>query len=538
MGMVPDLSTIDPDDMVWVPDEVLHPAKQPSVTYEHPGQQKLGDARARQQEIDAEIVQLIDRLVADYMTAMYGGKWRDIGQKKRDELYTKVRDNLVPKIMNGLKEGKDITEIDIGDVPTGLYQDFVKSVKTLTDERATIQQDIELLETDPRNEPTVQRPLQDVVRDIALGPPMEAPQMDAVDPYVYEQEFYGAEAPPVTLAGARMMGPAQMQAAQTMGAQIDTGMIDPWLEAEQAGQMQQMEALGLMRGAALGQAPSAAEIQMQMGIDEAIQAQQAAANAARGGAGAQMRAQRLAAQQGAAMQQQGIRQAAMLRAQEMAQARQGFLAGAGQARTQDQFMADLAQARALAQAGFTQEALQLNARLQQEANATNATFLQQAAANNQQAINEVAIFNAQQQNTMGAMEAGFAQEAGMFGEGARVETGMAAQDLDYRTKIANLDAELKTRGLDTNARVQMIASILGVDAEQIRADLGLAGIGADVYRTEQQIESQERMQERDIEAREPEWYEVLGDMFETFAPPVEAVGTLFSSGATSGEKKE
>jgi len=81
------------------------------------------------------------------------------------------------------------------------------------------------------------------------------------------------------------------------------------------------QALALQQAAASGQAPSVAALQQQAGLESALAAQVAAANSARGGAGAQIAAQRNAMQQGAALQQGQINQAAQLRAAEMANAR-------------------------------------------------------------------------------------------------------------------------------------------------------------------------------------------------------------------------
>lgn len=83
----------------------------------------------------------------------------------------------------------------------------------------------------------------------------------------------------------------------------------------------QLDSLGLSRDAAYGRAPSVAQLQMGQGIDASIAAQQAQANAARGGGGNVALAQRQAAINGAQMQQAGVSQAGLMRAQEMAAAR-------------------------------------------------------------------------------------------------------------------------------------------------------------------------------------------------------------------------
>jgi len=97
-----------------------------------------------------------------------------------------------------------------------------------------------------------------------------------------------------------------------------------------------LNALNLQQQAAMGQAPSVAQLQQQQGLEQALQAQLAAANSVRGGRGAQIAAARNAAMQGANMQQGLINQAAQLRAQEMAQARGDYLQGANMLNAADQ----------------------------------------------------------------------------------------------------------------------------------------------------------------------------------------------------------
>jgi hypothetical protein len=113
---------------------------------------------------------------------------------------------------------------------------------------------------------------------------------------------------------------------------------------------QQGEAMGLMRAAALGQQPSAAQIQMGQGIDASIAGQMAAANSARGGGANIALAQRNAAAQGSQMQTAGINQSAALRAQEMAQARSAYDQAASSQRAQDLQLAGMDAQTAMQQA--------------------------------------------------------------------------------------------------------------------------------------------------------------------------------------------
>ena len=138
----------------------------------------------------------------------------------------------------------------------------------------------------------------------------------------------------------------------------------------QAGNAYSSHALNLSQQAAMGNAPSAAAIQQQQGLQQALQGQLASANSVRGGAGNQLAASLNAQNQGALMQQNGINNAAMLRAQEMAAAR-GEFANAGFQQ------AGLEQQRNLAQLYAQQQANQL---AQQGELATNAMNQQQQLA--------------------------------------------------------------------------------------------------------------------------------------------------------------
>lgn len=86
--------------------------------------------------------------------------------------------------------------------------------------------------------------------------------------------------------------------------------------------------LNLLQSAAQGNAPSVAQGILQQGMDQAIAAQMAMANA--GNMSNQIVRQRAAADQGANIAQQTANQAGMLRATEMANARQAFNQGATQ----------------------------------------------------------------------------------------------------------------------------------------------------------------------------------------------------------------
>ncbi len=128
------------------------------------------------------------------------------------------------------------------------------------------------------------------------------------------------------------------QNAMMAGRGFDTmmGGEDPRLsgayDANRAGD--QANAMGLMRGAAEGTAPSFAQQQMRQGLDASMASQQAIAGGARG-EGAMALAGGNMAFNTAALQNQGAMNSSMLRAQEMAQARGAYGDMTNQVASQD-----------------------------------------------------------------------------------------------------------------------------------------------------------------------------------------------------------
>jgi len=98
---------------------------------------------------------------------------------------------------------------------------------------------------------------------------------------------------------------------------------------------QQMGALALTRDAAMGKAPSQAEILGHSMVNDSLNAQLAGAASARGGPAAQAAAMRQAQMGAAAFQQQGANNIAAMRAGEMANARDAYAAQAGNLRSGD-----------------------------------------------------------------------------------------------------------------------------------------------------------------------------------------------------------
>ncbi len=97
----------------------------------------------------------------------------------------------------------------------------------------------------------------------------------------------------------------------------------------------QVGALQLQRAAAEGNAPSAALVQQNMGLQQARAAQQSMAASARGGPLAQASANRQAMNNAAQIQAGSVQQNALLRAQEMENARAGYMGGSNALRGSD-----------------------------------------------------------------------------------------------------------------------------------------------------------------------------------------------------------
>jgi hypothetical protein len=174
--------------------------------------------------------------------------------------------------------------------------------------------------------------------------------------------YYNAEGNPIYTGAQtdidryRQMG---AQAGANRAPQINYGQANQFLGMGQYARNQQTEALRLQQQAAMGNAPSVAQAQMQQGLGQALNQGQALAAGARG-AGAMGIAQANAAQGAAGLQAQTVGNAAALRAQEMAQARGDYMAGASGIRAQD-----------YGAAGMTGGWAQNQAALQEQQNALN-----------------------------------------------------------------------------------------------------------------------------------------------------------------------
>lgn len=211
-------------------------------------------------------------------------------------------------------------------------------------------------------------------------------------------------------AVAQNVSAGQMRGAQMQGAIINAGGFNQATGAQNALARQGGQAIGMLRGAAAGQAPSVAELQGQRQTQQIQQQALALGASARGGAdmraGMQRQAMMSAADAGAA----NVANSAQLRAGEMAQARGQLVGAIGQQQGLAQSQGQNALGLATAQAN-----------LRQGANAQNAGFAQQAGMANQQAslqaaqANQQAGLQATGQNQSAYANAVQADQAAMMG---------------------------------------------------------------------------------------------------------------------------
>lgn len=248
---------------------------------------------------------------------------------------------------------------------------------------------------------------------------------------------------------ARLQQPSQtIQAPTAQAATIQQHELDAQRRRETQSRNLAGANIERLTDAAEGRVPSAAEIQQQQGLQSALKGQLAAAASARGGAGAQIAAQRQAANVGAGMQAQATQQAAALRAQEQAQAR-GELTGAIQAQRAGD-MGFFGQEAGVAgqQAGFRQQANMLAPQLTLDA----------------------ARVNQQQQQLDNQLT------TSLLGLGLDAERLATMSTADKQRLALQYDQMMVNRDLgiaQTNAGAQ--AAQAGAQANMMGAGLGLAG---------------------------------------------------------------
>ncbi len=269
-------------------------------------------------------------------------------------------------------------------------------------------------------------------------------------------------APQAGFRGVERVGPTT-GAAPMGAARIGTDLTA--LLQSQEGRAAQLDATQMARQAALGFAPSVAQLQAAQVAQGGLQAQLAAAASARGGGAAQMAAQREAAMAGAQITGQAARDIGQLRAAEMAQARQEYGGLTTQQRAQDLQALGMSADQALAQAQLEQQAAMQNQAMQQQAILQSQQLAQQAALTEAGLGVDVDLANLQAQMQQRGLTAQQQQAImrELTGYGARQQqAGMSYEQMRLNTLM----------GLEQMRQQQAMAE------QQRRTQLGAAGIGA------------------------------------------------------------
>ena len=264
-------------------------------------------------------------------------------------------------------------------------------------------------------------------------------------------------------AEAASFTPAQIQAMREAEAariaRDDAGIRDRQLALAQA-----------LEAQAAGTGPSVAEQQLRRSGEQAIAAQAALAASARGGN--PILAQRQAAQQTAAIQQDLAGRAAELRLQEQAQARQALGAVLGETRGQD-IGVSTEQARLLQQAELSNVEAQRQralAQAQLEQGAAQFAATEQGATSR---FNVEQGLRADLANREADLRAALADQAAVqqsqqFNAKARDEMTRFAADANLRASLANQAATLQAQGMTLDA----IAKFMGLEQDSVKSILG------------------------------------------------------------------
>jgi hypothetical protein len=157
-------------------------------------------------------------------------------------------------------------------------------------------------------------------------------------------------APDLATSEANRVGGLAEAARNEKAPQMDLTQVNQTRSQAQEGRGNELQALGLARDAAMGNAPSAAQATLQKGVDAANQGAASMAASARGGGGNLALAGLQAGQQQAQNIAGAGQNAAILRADEMAKAREAFMSGSVQQRANELQAQGLDQKSAMDQA--------------------------------------------------------------------------------------------------------------------------------------------------------------------------------------------
>lgn len=293
----------------------------------------------------------------------------------------------------------------------------------------------------------------------SLGP-MERPQavFAAAPQSVNADRVHEVYINPIERVKAAQIAQAQQaRSQQANAAQIDTGQQNQFRN-------QQMDLLSALTASANGTGgPSAAQMQLQKGVDQAIAVQRAQAAGAHGTGTVTANLQ--AANNIGTLTQTSAADAAILRANEQQQARQQLLAGLQGARATD---VDLA----TSQAGFQNATNLTNAQLGTSVNLANAHEANVVNMTQAQLQQQAAMGNAAAQNELNSRQAAIAMQAQTANQDAGLRAAMANQGAGLQTSLAN--AGYANQANIVGAQEANRGNLAGADM-QLRAGLANAG---------------------------------------------------------------
>ena len=271
---------------------------------------------------------------------------------------------------------------------------------------------------------------------LGWAPPAQQAHLGYVPPAATGQLNYGAMAPGLGVTAGGLANDAGTRELQRMN-------------------------LGLLGQAAVGSVPSAAEAQLQRGLDAGLKQNLAMAASASGTAANQTAARTNAMRANTSAQLQTGGQAAQLRAAEQATARQALTDSLTGIRNQDLGVAGLGSQ--LAQTGLQAASTQLGAETQ-----TN-------------------LGNLQAGTTLATAQLGSDTQTNLGNLGAQVQQGIAQMSSSQAVELANLDAKLTARGMDERARLDYLGKIIGIDTSTAEGQVKMWELYNQAMMQQQQI---------------------------------------------------
>ena len=336
----------------------------------------------------------------------------------------------------------------------------------------------------------------DVLKKSISSQQIAEPKVDKAaqikQPQAIETEQIRGTVAPVQAERAQpaQMTPAQIQALQS--AQAASIVRD-----DEAFRQRQLALAQALEQQSMGMAPSVAQRQLQRANEQAIQQQMAVAASARGGS--PILAQRQAAQNIAALQQEAAGKTAELALQEQAAARAQLGEVLSASRGQDigvtTSQAQLAQQTELANKAAEDARRMQQAQLEQEAAKVNAMSMTDVAKFNAELATKAAQFNsdldfrAAMSDSERALDAAKnnalnAINVDQFNAKAKDEMNRFKADSLLKTKIANQAADLQAKGmtLDATAKalgleVQSLSAVLDAEKSVMAAKASAAEVG-------------------------------------------------------------